>query len=182
MGIIRLTAQSVNKSNLLHRFHHHNNIKHKTRPVLFTDSALWAGLVMELPSASVCMSVCVSVPSQDTHFRRLKKVLDKEHIANFGLWWHTFCFFASFRFHDFFFFCHSFRLYSTIISLSYFFELCVHSHLTIRTVRTAVVPHRQCPASCLLEIIVCICLSACRHPSLEILKTSSQLQLPLPDT
>ena len=36
---------------------------------------------------------CVSVPSQDTHFGRLKKVLDKEHIANFGLWWHTYCFF-----------------------------------------------------------------------------------------
>ena len=81
MGIIRLTAQSVNKSNLLHRFHHHNNIKHKTIPVLFTQCP------------SVCVFVCVSVSSQDTHFGRLKKVLDKEHIANFGLWWHTFCFF-----------------------------------------------------------------------------------------
>ena len=78
MGIIRLTAQSVNKSNLLHRFHHHNNIKHKTIPVLFTQCP------------SVCVFVCVSVSSQDTHFGRLKKVLDKEHIANFGLWWHTF--------------------------------------------------------------------------------------------
>ena len=81
-----------------------------------------------------------------------------------------------------FFFFHSFRLYWTYRSLSHFLEPCVHSHLTLRTVRTTVVPHTQCPASCLLEILVCICLSACRHPSLEILIASSQLQLPLPDT
>ena len=74
---------------LLHRFHHHNNIKHKTIPVLFTQCTY------------VCVFACVSVSSKDTHFGRLKKVLDKEHIANFGLWWQTFCFFPSFRFHDF---------------------------------------------------------------------------------
>ena len=56
---------------LLHRFNHHNNIKHKT--ILFTDSALWAGSVIELPCASACVFVCVSVPSQDTHFRRLER-------------------------------------------------------------------------------------------------------------
>ena len=46
---------------------------------IFTDSALWAGSVIDPPYPSVC----VSVPSWNTHFWRSKKVLIEVRIANF---------------------------------------------------------------------------------------------------
>ena len=46
--------------------------------MIFTDSALWAGSVIESP----CPSVCVSVTSRNTHFRRLWRPLFKERILN----------------------------------------------------------------------------------------------------
>ena len=59
---------------------------------VFTDSALWAGSVIESPCPSFCRSVCLSVKLRNTHFQREIKLLIKRCIANFGLWWHTFFF------------------------------------------------------------------------------------------
>ena len=47
----------------------------------FTDSALWARSVIESP----CPSVCLSVTSQNTHFRRSWRPLVKECIPIIGL-------------------------------------------------------------------------------------------------
>ena len=52
---------------------------------IFTDSALLVGLVIESPCPSVCLSVCLCVPSQNTRFRRLWRPLVQDHIRNFGL-------------------------------------------------------------------------------------------------
>ena len=48
----------------------------KNGPPFFTDSALWAGSVIELQ----CPSVCMSVTSQNTHFRVSCRLLVKEVI------------------------------------------------------------------------------------------------------
>ena len=53
---------------------------------IFTESAFWAGSVIELP----CPCICACVPSQNTHFWVLCTHLVKEHIPNIGLWWHNF--------------------------------------------------------------------------------------------
>ena len=54
---------------------------HKSMKYIFTNSALWARLVVELP----CPFVWLCVPSRNTHVRRLKKVLVKGRIAYFGM-------------------------------------------------------------------------------------------------
>ena len=50
---------------------------------IFTDSALWAGSVVEFQ----CPFVCVFVMSQNTQFRMSWRPLVKEWISIFCLWW-----------------------------------------------------------------------------------------------
>ena len=45
----------------------------------------WAELVIESPCPSVCGSVCVSVPSRNTHFRRSCRPLVEDRVPNIGL-------------------------------------------------------------------------------------------------
>ena len=58
---------------------------------VFTDWVFLARSVIELPCPSVCLSVCMCVPSQNTHFRVSRKLLVKGHIANIGPQSHHFC-------------------------------------------------------------------------------------------
>ena len=45
----------------------------------------WAELVSKSPCPCVCMSVCMSVPSRNTHFRRSCRPLVEDRVPNIGL-------------------------------------------------------------------------------------------------
>ena len=68
--------------------------------MIFTDSALRSGSVIESP----CLFVCLFEPSQNTHFRVSWRLLVKGCIANIGLWSHVFLddFFVVFQLFSFF--------------------------------------------------------------------------------
>ena len=52
---------------------------------LFTESAHWAGSVLELRCRFVCLSVCLFVTIENTLFRRSWRLLVEGRIANIDL-------------------------------------------------------------------------------------------------
>ena len=60
------------------------------RSSFFTELALWAYSVIKSLCSSVCLFVCLSAPSQNTHFRLSGRHLVEECIPNIGLGWPNF--------------------------------------------------------------------------------------------
>ena len=53
---------------------------------VFTEWALWADSVIELPCLSVFLSVCLSAQSQNTHFNVLLRFLFEDFFLNMWIW------------------------------------------------------------------------------------------------